>query len=64
MLGEFPDGPVDAWPYKGYDERIVPHYSRLCEGIHRHGAKAFIELSAAGGNRAVPSGAPPASLVG
>ena len=50
-LGEFPAGPIDAWPYKGYDERIVPYYSRLCEGIHRHGAKAFIELSAAGGNR-------------
>ena len=50
-LGEFPEGPLDAWPYKGYDARIVPHYAGLCEAIHRHGAKAFIELSAAGGNR-------------
>ena len=50
-LGEFPEGPLDAWPYKGYDERIVPYYSQLSEAVHRHGAKAFIELSAAGGNR-------------
>ncbi len=50
-LGEFPEGPVDAWPYKGFDERVIPHYSGLCEAIHRHGAKAFMELSAAGGNR-------------
>ncbi|MGD0638817.1 MAG: FAD-dependent oxidoreductase, partial [Nitrososphaerales archaeon] len=50
-LGEFPEGPVDAWPYKGFDERIVPYYSQLCDAVHRHGAKAFMELSAAGGNR-------------
>jgi 2,4-dienoyl-CoA reductase-like NADH-dependent reductase (Old Yellow Enzyme family)/thioredoxin reductase len=56
-LGEFPEGPVDAWPYKGYDERIVEHYSRLCRGVHAHGAKVFIELSAAGGNRSAARGA-------
>jgi 2,4-dienoyl-CoA reductase-like NADH-dependent reductase (Old Yellow Enzyme family)/thioredoxin reductase len=50
-LGEFPEGSLDGWPYKGYDERIVPYYSQLCEAIHHHGAKAFMELSAAGGNR-------------
>jgi len=50
-LGEFPEGSVDAWPYKGYDESIVQHYSKLSRSIHRHGAKVFMELSAAGGNR-------------
>jgi 2,4-dienoyl-CoA reductase-like NADH-dependent reductase (Old Yellow Enzyme family)/thioredoxin reductase len=55
-LGEFPGGPVDAWPYKGYDEAILPHYTRLSRSIHGHGAKVFMELSAAGGNRSAARG--------
>lgn len=55
-IGEFPEGPVGAWPYKGYDERIVPYYSKLSEAMHRHGAKVFMELSAAGGNRSAARG--------
>lgn len=55
-LGEFPEGGVDAWPYKGYDEGIVQHYSKLSRAIHAHGAKVFMELSAAGGNRSATRG--------
>ena len=51
ISGEFPDGTGGHVAVQGVRREVVPHYSRLCEGIHRHGAKAFIELSAAGGNR-------------
>src|SRR5438128_5989896 len=40
-IGEFPSGPVDAWPYKGYDREIIPHYRRLAQAIHGEGAKVF-----------------------
>jgi len=55
-LGEFPEGPVDAWPYKGYDEAISPYYRSLSRRMHSHGVKVFMELSAAGGNRSAARG--------
>lgn len=55
-IGEFPDGPVGAWPYKGYDVRVVPAYSALSSELHKYGAKVFMELSAAGGNRSAARG--------
>jgi len=50
-IGEFPQGQVDAWPYKGYDPRIVDYYEELTTGVHKFGAKVFFQLAMAGGNR-------------
>ncbi len=58
-VGEFPAGAVDAWPYKGYDREIIPHYRMLSKAIHDHGAKVFVELAAAGGNRSAKRGVSP-----
>src|SRR5579864_3846243 len=46
-LGELPQGPIDAWPYKGYDAKIVPLYQKMTRAIHAHGAKVFFQLASA-----------------
>ena len=58
-LGELPQGPIDAWPYKGYDAKIVPLYQKMAKAIHAHGAKLFFQLASAGGNRSAKRGASP-----
>ncbi|MDA4129618.1 MAG: hypothetical protein OK457_02495, partial [Thaumarchaeota archaeon] len=58
-LGELPSGPVNAWPYKGFDQRIVPLYQKMATAIHGSGAKLFVQMASAGGNRSAKRGASP-----
>ena len=50
-IGEFPGGPVDAWPYKGYNPAIVSYYKHLVDAVHGYDCKVFFQLAMAGGNR-------------